>query len=185
MSAKGDTAAAVREAWPRTFTVQTILASFAGADKSPVDMVEGGERLNGRGSRRQARPCDRPPLADVPLLLNDTHITQSLGRQAKRHLRSAVHAITGLRISNFVFGSYTQEKERSARPVNVQDPQGVTKGRLFTHEQVVAKYEEAAKKREETKHQEGEESGGKDIDPRAEGSGRGGQPTTPTRWRQG
>lgn len=46
--------------------------------------------------------------------------------------------------------------------------------------------EEVAKKREETEHQEGGESGSEDIGPRAEGiSGRGSQPITPARWRQG
>lgn len=155
MPVKSDMASIVREVWDGSFTPRNVISSFAGAGIVPLDRDRAMNRLNGRGTKRKERSFDRPPLADLPLLINDDHIRESLGHRAQRQLRDGGHTITGLRVNTVFFGSYIKEKEKTVRAPTERLSYGLPKGGLLTQPEIIEKVKEnAEKKREEEKAKE-------------------------------
>lgn len=122
---KHDMAGVIKLTWLESFSIKTIAASFAGAGIYPVDMMRGINRLSGRGTKRKEGTFGRPPLEDLPMVVTDKDIADSLGRRAKRQLHTAAHPTTGLRINTVFFGECTK-KERVAPPAIIRSQQGVT-----------------------------------------------------------
>lgn len=61
------------------FTVQNIVAPFAGAYIFPLDMNRGMHRLSEMGTKGKTRLSDQPPPDDIPIFVNDEHIGSSIG----------------------------------------------------------------------------------------------------------
>ncbi|CAM9182498.1 unnamed protein product [Ascophyllum nodosum] len=107
---KSDVAGVIKEAWAASFTVPQIKASFEGAGLWPVDMERGINRLH--GTKRKARPDDRPQLADVAVVISEKELISSLGAQAAKKLQRSGHAIAGVRSSIVFLGEFLKAQER-------------------------------------------------------------------------
>lgn len=149
MPAKSDMVEVIRDAFQSSFTPSQIKASFEGAGLWPVDMHRALNRLRGRGSKRPALQGDRPPLADVPVAISENVLAASLGDRAVRKLRAQGHTITGLRVSTVMFGGYLKHRETSRRPSISRRASGITKGGLLTCEEVMTRYEEDERQKQE------------------------------------
>ena len=102
----------------------------------------------------QEQSFDRPPLADIPLLVNIENIRESLGHRAQRQLRDGGDPITGLRMNTVFFGSYIKEKEKTARAPTDRLLYGLSKGGPLTHPEIAKKVKEDAQKRRRKKRHE-------------------------------
>lgn len=59
-----------------------------------MDMLRASNRLKGI-EKRKTRPINRPPLADIPVAINEDEVEKSLGARAVRKLQAeALHSKT-------------------------------------------------------------------------------------------
>lgn len=88
----------VGEAWRLSFTVPQIKASFKWVGQWPVDMTRAINRLQRAGSKKKARPYDRPPLVGFPSPISVNELIASLGPRSVRNLNRGDRMVTGGKI---------------------------------------------------------------------------------------
>lgn len=74
----------VGEVWRPSSTIPQIKASFKGVGLWTVDMNRAINKLQGAGSKRKARPYDRPPLVGFPSPISVNELIASLGPRLVR-----------------------------------------------------------------------------------------------------